>query len=183
MWLGTLNVPLDSTGSGSYDHMLPRTVPRGWLVASTAADPVFGTTEFSASQTVQPALDSDGDGLPDHWEARYPSCLNPTVPDPADEDCDGDGFTNLQEYTAGTDPTMADSALQVQRLEITGTGAQLKFTGIAGRQYGLERKITVTDPWVRVVTAIPAVDGEVTLTDPEAYLFPNAFYRYLAEFP
>ena len=47
-------------------------------------------------------LDDDGDGMPDAWELNYVG-LNPLVND-ADEDLDGDGFTNLEEYTAGTNP-------------------------------------------------------------------------------
>lgn len=49
--------------------------------------------------------DTDGDGLPDGWEAFYR--FNPTRPtgiDGADGDPDGDGFTNLQEYYRGTNP-------------------------------------------------------------------------------
>lgn len=48
-------------------------------------------------------LDSDGDGMPDEWEKRYG--LNPNDPSDANADKDGDGFTNLEEYLAKTDPT------------------------------------------------------------------------------
>lgn len=46
-------------------------------------------------------FDSDGDGMPDGWEVSHG--LNPLVKD-ADGDADSDGFTNLEEYLAGTDP-------------------------------------------------------------------------------
>ncbi len=48
-------------------------------------------------------LDADGDGMPDEWERRYG--LNPNDPADANADKDGDGFTNLEEYLAKTDPT------------------------------------------------------------------------------
>lgn len=48
-------------------------------------------------------LDSDGDGMPDEWEKRYG--LNPNDASDANADRDGDGFTNLEEYLAKTDPT------------------------------------------------------------------------------
>lgn len=46
--------------------------------------------------------DTDGDLMPDGWEVGYG--LSPLVDD-ANEDPDGDGYTNLTEYLNGTDPT------------------------------------------------------------------------------
>ncbi|MFC1864183.1 choice-of-anchor U domain-containing protein, partial [Thermodesulfobacteriota bacterium] len=46
--------------------------------------------------------DDDGDGLPDEFEEQY-SFLDPLDPSDALEDQDGDGYTNLEEYEAGTD--------------------------------------------------------------------------------
>jgi len=48
-------------------------------------------------------LDADGDGMPDEWEKRYG--LDPKDPSDAARDKDGDAFTNLEEFTAKTDPT------------------------------------------------------------------------------
>jgi alpha-tubulin suppressor-like RCC1 family protein/predicted small metal-binding protein len=45
--------------------------------------------------------DTDLDGLPDAWEMQYFGNLTHN----GNEDADGDGLTNLQEYQAGTDPT------------------------------------------------------------------------------
>lgn len=53
---------------------------------------------------VAPALDTNGDGMPNLWEERF--YLNPAFyPDslPGD-DADGDGVTNLEEYRRGTNP-------------------------------------------------------------------------------
>jgi hypothetical protein len=47
--------------------------------------------------------DCDVDGLPDYWERAFD--LNPYDPTDAKTDTDKDGFTNLQEFTANTDPT------------------------------------------------------------------------------
>lgn len=46
------------------------------------------------------AADTDQDGLPDEWELKYFG-EDPATPD---DDADGDGQTNLQEFRAGTDP-------------------------------------------------------------------------------
>jgi len=48
-------------------------------------------------------LDADADGLPDEWEKKYG--LNPGNPADANEDLDGDGFTNVEEFAAKTDPS------------------------------------------------------------------------------
>jgi hypothetical protein len=48
-------------------------------------------------------LDSDNDGMPDAWERHFGLDSN----DPGDgaQDKDGDGYTNIEEYLNGTDPT------------------------------------------------------------------------------
>ena len=51
--------------------------------------------------------DSDGDGMPDKWEASYG--FDPYDATDAAQDPDNDGLTNLQEWTLGTDPTASDS--------------------------------------------------------------------------
>ena len=45
--------------------------------------------------------DTDNDGMPDGWEVQHG--LNPLVND-AEEDLDGDGFSNIKEYQEGTLP-------------------------------------------------------------------------------
>ena len=55
---------------------------------------VYGTNRNSS--------DTDGDNMPDGWEVTYG--LNPNAND-ASSDKDNDGYSNLQEYRAGTDPT------------------------------------------------------------------------------
>ncbi|MCF6239347.1 MAG: molybdopterin-dependent oxidoreductase, partial [Candidatus Marinimicrobia bacterium] len=51
--------------------------------------------------------DSDGDDLPDGWEVRYG--LDPLDDSDAAFDLDGDGLSNLQEFTLGSFPDNTDS--------------------------------------------------------------------------
>ena len=48
-------------------------------------------------------LDADGDGLPDEWEKKF--SFDPSDAADASLDADNDGFTNLEEYIAKTNPT------------------------------------------------------------------------------
>ena len=43
-----------------------------------------------------PRADTDGDGMPDEWEAA--NGLNPNDPGDANGDCTGDGYTNIEKY-------------------------------------------------------------------------------------
>ena len=47
--------------------------------------------------------DDDNDLMPDNWEIRYG--LDPLNPSDAALDRDKDGYSNLEEYKAGTDPS------------------------------------------------------------------------------
>jgi hypothetical protein len=76
--------------------------PGTWQTITNGAQYSFDTS----SGILQVAFtDTDGDGLPDSWEMQYFGNL---AQGPND-DPDGDGFTNLQEYQAGTNPTNANS--------------------------------------------------------------------------
>ncbi len=49
-------------------------------------------------------IDIDSDGMPDEWEVKYG--LAPKDPTDNALDKDGDGYTNIEEYLNGTDPTV-----------------------------------------------------------------------------
>lgn len=64
------------------------------------ADDAGGYPEYKSAVSPE---DSDHDGMPDAWEKKYG--LNPNDASDAALDKDGDGYTNLEEYLNGTDPT------------------------------------------------------------------------------
>jgi len=47
--------------------------------------------------------DSDNDGMPDEWETKHK--LNPNDPSDAAGDLNGDGYTNIEKYINGIDPS------------------------------------------------------------------------------
>jgi len=62
--------------------------------------------QSTSSVTINVAMDTDFDGLPDAWEIRYG--FDPDVPN-ASEDPDGDGLVNWREFAEGTNPNADDS--------------------------------------------------------------------------
>ena len=64
----------------------------------TKVCPLCGKAQPEPEKVV---VDSDSDGLPDDWEKKYGLDV---AQNDADADKDGDGFTNAEEFAAGTDP-------------------------------------------------------------------------------
>ena len=91
--------------------------------------------EFVCSNStclLSPDLDTDNDGLPDRWERKHSGSRTEMEPF---QDPDGDTFTNLEEYEAGTDPNNSNS--KPERVEsnaasyvMMGLGFVLIATGI-----------------------------------------------------
>ncbi|NUQ63457.1 MAG: pectate lyase [Pirellulales bacterium] len=91
-------------------------------------DEVGGWPELKSAA---PPKDSNNDGMPDDWQIRYG--LDPHSVDPgpahndalwypnneASRDLDKDGYTNLEEYLNGTDPTRPDTDLAIEDPEPT----------------------------------------------------------------
>ncbi|MEX2381982.1 MAG: hypothetical protein WD490_06335 [Opitutales bacterium] len=67
----------------------------------------FPLENWGPGLPIDPALDSDSDGIPDWWEIEHG--LNPLDPADADLNFDGDGLTNLEESLLGTDPNNPDT--------------------------------------------------------------------------
>ncbi len=96
---------------------------------------------------VPPFIDSDGDGLPDWWEEAYG--LDPFSAEGdngAQGDPDHDGFTNIQEYQAGTDPTDPGSALRAGLSMPQAGTVTVSWQTVPGRQYVLEYATTASGP-------------------------------------
>jgi hypothetical protein len=91
-------------GSGALIHLSSLAV--GHHVISLQARDRDGHTA-TVTTTLTILADTDGDGMPDNWEARYAG-LDPRAPD-GYADLDHDWLMNVDEHFFGTDPTKPDT--------------------------------------------------------------------------
>src|SRR5258708_3748384 len=81
---------------------------------------------------------TNGNGLPDEWVIRYFGSLNAPHSGPND-DPDGDGATNLQEYVAGTNPLDPADVFKITSVQILGADVGINFATVAAHRYRVER--------------------------------------------
>ena len=75
--------------------------------------------------------------MPNWFEQAYG--LNPFNASDASNDLDGDGFSNLQEYLAGTDPTNSASAFRITNVVATGDDVFITWMTGVGTTNALQR--------------------------------------------
>lgn len=119
-------------------------------------------------------IDTDEDTLADAWETHFFGDL--TVSDAA-SDFDGDGFPDLNEFLAGTDPRDATSRLYLEPPDATSTdGIRLRWSSAERRRYALYRATNLPD-FVEIEHTITATPPENVYLDEEALHEGPRFYR------
>jgi hypothetical protein len=121
------------------------------------------------------------DGIPDAWRLRYFGTVSNLL-SAATADADGDGFTNLAEYQAGTSPVDASSKPTVD-LRLSGWSADslpnftFQFPTIVGQQYSVEYATSITSTNWTVLSSNVVGDGSMKpFTDPNG-TNETRFYR------
>ena len=105
------------------DQRLVQQVRRGTGKIIDSQDEVGGWPQLKSAA---PSEDSNNDGMPDKWQEKYgldPHSVDEGPPHEdavwypnnlASRDFDGDGYTNLEEFLNGTDPTQPDTDLKLK---------------------------------------------------------------------
>ena len=83
--------------------------------------------------------DIDGDGLPDAWERSIATITGKNIEQiKPNDDSDGDGLTNIQEYISGSYAFDKNDGVIVELKSINSNRAILQFMAISGRSYSIE---------------------------------------------
>jgi T5SS/PEP-CTERM-associated repeat protein len=129
----------------------------------------IGGTLIYRTLQIDPAQDTDSDGIPNGWEQAHG--LDPLNPDDAEADADGDGVNNLQEYLAGTNPTNATSCFKITSLTLTNGSIRVRWSAVGGRHYVVQTNSDMGTGFsdASPVIAIPGAAEMVT-----NYLDPGA---------
>lgn len=96
----------------------------------------------------------------------------------ASADQDGDGRSNLDEQTAGTNPLDASSLFRILSINRAAPSVSVSFTSVIGKSYQLESSTSLQAlSWSPAGTPLVASGTQSTLTDPTGGSDPKRFYR------
>jgi hypothetical protein len=178
-----VNILFDVSGAARVGDSIPLTLDVANLY-DEGASPLPAT----ASNGCFEVEDSDGSGLPDVWKQRIvAACTNGTIASIHDvkpeDDFDGDGVCNGDEYVADTDPTDPDSFLAITDIAGDGSGVHIDWQGGVWANQHLESTDDLTagpSAWrcIRTNTPPTSVTGSATDNRPAQ---GRMFYRIKAD--
>jgi hypothetical protein len=151
-------------------------------VPVVATDPVQGSIEVLIPVTLTGAApDSDQDGMLDTWEIARFGDLSAG----GEDDNDGDGSSNLEEFNADTDPLDAGDFLRILNVEQSANGVAITWPANPGRSYSVYRNDDLTQGnWILIQEGRTVdVAGELTVTDASIDNPRTRFYQVRSQSP
>jgi hypothetical protein len=129
-------------------------------------------------EILPPFSDFNFDRLDDNFQRQYFSRFTSPSAGPS-ADPDGDGFVNLSEYLAGTNPTNALSLLKIDQVIVTSSVTSIAWQSVPGRRYQVfSRSLLDPGPWLPLGDVVLATRVQTVFSDTTA---TNGlrFYRVL----
>jgi hypothetical protein len=131
--------------------------------------------------------DSVGDGIPDWWRQQYFGGSGTTTNGASCATCDpdGDAFSNLQEYQAGTDPNDPGSTpLRITAIARENNDIRVTWSTFAGTTNALQATTGAADGsystsgFANIFSVANAAGSVTNYLDPGAATnFPARYYR------
>jgi hypothetical protein len=144
-----------------------------FLRASDDSGHIAEGNEFA----VESNSDGNRNGLPDAWERHYFGAVG-TEQSRAQNDPDGDGLTNSEEFRSGTNPMDAASVVRIAAVWNDPAGLVVSFGTVAGKAYQLERALSLARPgWSIVAETIAGTGALVQVRDSAVPVEGSCFYR------
>ncbi len=181
---GLLNLtssPSGVTHSYQWDSVedIGYTIQNTMRIRIVPSDIAVGIGDSTANFTVDNAIDTDADNLPDLWEEKYFADLCHDAE--GDDDLNSgdpapDGKTNYEEYVAGTDPTDPTSLLQLLAVSMESADVKLKWSSVPGKQYAVYYSDDMID-WTIVNPVIYSQESVTQWIDRAASIGIRRFYK------
>jgi subtilisin family serine protease len=123
--------------------------------------------------------DTDNDGISDSWEKLHFSGLGVAG---ASSDFDVDGFADVAEYAAGTDPKDGNSFLHfLTPIEVKTETVVMRWQSVPGRRYRVEKSNGDPTEWQPVAKGLTARFDSLEHTDLRVDNGKPVFYRLVVE--
>ncbi len=119
--------------------------------------------------------------LSDEWRSHFFGSLSNVLSKP-DQDADGDGVSNWEEFQRGSNPAKLRFQVKQALADQFKPGFKIRWLTLPGKQYIIECTTTPADPasWVKIATAVKG-DGTIKEILDSNTLDKTKFYRMRAE--
>ena len=111
----------------------------------------YGYTVY-AVHPLNESGDMDEDGMPDEWEVQFFNNVKTAV---FDDDEDGDGFSNGQEYICLTDPRDDQSLFKIETSDSVAGDYSFMIHTVTGRHYEIKYCTNLSDDAWLELAAVP----------------------------